>query len=116
MNKRDANPLADKVADKVERKEDVVSGARNLLQTPKGSTATIQQTKIDATDRRQIEAQNEDKSRTTKETLDDIKRIHQKEKKKKEENNMNMYPPGTALEGGVITIFICQKYAFNFLN
>ena len=116
MNKRDANPLADKVADKVERKEDVVSGARNFhgLQTPKGSTATIQQTKIDATDRRQIEAQNENKSRTTKETFDDIKRIHQKEKKKQEENNMNMYHPGTTSEGGVIKIFICQKYALNF--
>ena len=91
----------------------------HLLKTLKGSTATIQQTKIDATDRRQIEAQNEDKSRTTKETLDDIKRIHQKEKKKQEENNMNMYHPGTTSEGGVIKIFICQKYAFNiflFLN
>ena len=42
---------------------------------------------IDATDRRQIEAVNEDKSHTTKETLDDIKRIHDKEKKKKEQNN-----------------------------
>ena len=108
MNKKDANPLADKV----ERKQDVVSGARNLLQTPKGSTATIQQTKIDATDRRQIEAQNEDKSRTTKETFDYIKRIHQKEKKKHEENNMNIYHPRTASEVGVIKIFIFQKYAF----
>merc|ERR1712018_943101 len=38
-------------------------------------------------DRRQIEAQNEDKSHTTKETFEDIKRIHQKEKKKKEKND-----------------------------
>ena len=42
---------------------------------------------IDATDRRQIEAVNEDKAHTTKETFDDIKRIHDKEKKKKEQNN-----------------------------
>merc|ERR1712226_1586727 len=42
-------------------------------------TSKAQQPKIDATDRRQIEALNEDKSITTKETLDDIKRIHRKE-------------------------------------
>ena len=44
--------------------------------------------------RGQIEAYNEDKSRTTKETLNDIKRIHYKEKKKKEENNVEPYQTG----------------------
>ena len=56
-------------------------------------TATfIPQGKIDATDRRQIEAQNEDRSRTTKEELDDIKRTHYKEKKKKEQRIMLQLP------------------------
>ena len=50
---------------------------------------SIPRTRIDATDRRQIEAQNEDKSHTTKETLDDIKRVHRKEKKKKEQKATN---------------------------
>ena len=57
----------------------------NLLTT----ASNIPQPKIDATDRRQIEAQNEDKSHTTKEALDDIKRTHYKEKRKKEQNNMD---------------------------
>ena len=117
MKEREANQQFRTVTDKVQRKQDFYSGAcmasiKNLLLP----TQTITQPKIDATDRRQSEAQNEDKSLTTKETLDDIKRIHQKEKKKQEENNMNMYHPGTTSEGGVIKIFICQKYAFNFLN
>ena len=43
--------------------------------------------KVD-TDRRNIEALNEDKSRTTKEELDDIKHTHYKEKKKKEQHDM----------------------------
>ena len=56
------------------------------------ATAPIMQS-TDATDRRNIEAQNEDKSRTTKEALDDIKRIHVKEKKKKEQNSVESYHP-----------------------
>ena len=51
------------------------------------TASNIPQPKIDATDRRQIEAQNEDKSHTTKEALDDIKRTHYKEKRKKDQNN-----------------------------
>ena len=50
---------------------------------PQASKA--QQPKIDATDRRQIEAQNEDKCHSTKEELDDIKRTHYEEKQKKEQ-------------------------------
>ena len=57
--------------------------------------------KIDATDRRQIEAQNEDKSHSTKETLDDIKRVHYKEKKKKEQLNMEPGPSGINTQGWV---------------
>ena len=51
-------------------------------------TPMIPQPKIDATDRRQIEAQNEDKSHATKEALDDIKHTARKEKKKKEQKDM----------------------------
>ena len=59
---------------------------------PKFQRSKIRQPKIDATDRRQIEAVNEDKSHTTKEALDDIKRIHKKEEKKKELSNAETYP------------------------
>lgn len=60
--------------------------------------------RIDATDRRQIEAQNEDRSHTTKETLDDIKRIHYKEKKKKEQN-CNSEPYQTEIQlGGWVSL------------
>ena len=65
------------------------------------STPKIQQPKIDATDRSQIEAQNEDKSHTTKEQLDDIKRTHYKEKKKKEQSNMEPGPSGINTQGWV---------------
>ena len=64
-------------------------------------TSNVPQTKIDAMDRRQIEAENEDKSHTTKETLDDIKRIHYKEKKKKEQNDIEKNQTGTYSEGRV---------------
>ena len=67
-------------------------------------TPRVQQPKLDATDRRQIEAQNEDKSRTTKESLDDIKRIHYKEKKKKEQANMETCQSGSKTEGWVSTV------------
>ena len=60
--------------------------------------------KIDATNRNQIEAQNEDKSHTTKEALDDIKRVHRKEKKKKEQTNIDKY--GLDSEGQVGTLLI----------
>ena len=62
-------------------------------------TSKTQPPKIDATDRRQIEAQNEDKSHTTKATLDDIKRVHQKEKTKKEKNNINPHQIGMDSSG-----------------
>ena len=68
----------------------------SLSPTPK-----IPQPKIDATDRRQLEAHNEDKSRSTKEELDDIKRTHYKEKKKKERNDLERHPSRIQTEGWV---------------
>ena len=58
------------------------------------STSTTQQPRLDATDRRQIEAENEDKSHTTKEELDDIKRTHYKEKRKKEQSTIERCQTG----------------------
>ena len=58
------------------------------------ATPKITHPKIDHTDRRQIEAQNEDKSHTTKEALDDIKRTHYKEKKKKKQDSMETCQSG----------------------
>ena len=54
-------------------------------------TSRISPPKIDATNRNQLEALNEDKSHTTKEALDDIKRVHRKEKNKKEQTNIDKY-------------------------
>ena len=65
------------------------------------ATPKMPQPKIDATDRRQIEAQNEDKFHTTKDTLDDIKRTHYKEKKKKEQLNTEPGPSGINTQGWV---------------
>ena len=64
-------------------------------------TPRIPQPIIDVTDRRQIEAQNEVRSHTTKETLDDIKHIHYEEKKKLEQNDIETYQLGTYSEGRV---------------
>ena len=74
----------------VERKQHVCFAPRPIMaytQNFGSPNPMVLRPQIDATDRRQIEAVNEDKSHTTKETLDDIKRIHDKEKKKKEQNN-----------------------------
>ena len=71
-------------------------GNNSVLPTPK-----IPQPKVDAIDRRQIESHNEDKSHTTKEELDDIKRTHYKEKKKKEQSNMEPGPSGLSNHGWV---------------
>ena len=65
-------------------------------------TLKIPQPKIDATDRRQIESHNEDRSHTTKEELDDIKRTHYKEKKKNEQSNMDHCPTAMQTEEWVI--------------
>ena len=86
---KETNQQINIVGNMVTGKQDLISGAAmpstsNMLQPP----PKIPQTRIDATDRRQVEAQNEDKSHTTKEELDDIKRTHYKEKKKKEHDNM----------------------------
>ena len=78
-------------------------------------TPMIPQPKIDATDRRQIEAQNENKSHTTKETLDDIKRIHHKENKKKEKNDAEQSLRGIISEGNfplVSEACICHDSSF----
>ena len=75
-----------------ERKQPVVPGAFvAAAQSYYLPTSKILQPKIDATDRRHIEAVNEDKSHTTKEALDDIKRIHKEDKKKKELSNAATY-------------------------
>ena len=68
----------------------------------------VPQPKLDATDRRQIEAYNEDKSHTTKEQLDDIKSTYNKEKKKKEQNNTPRYQSGVNNERWVSKILIWQ--------
>ena len=78
----------------------------NMLLPP----AKIPRPKIDTTDRRRIEAYNQDKSNTTKEALDDIERIHHKEKKKKEQNNMEQYPPGTKMDAWVSNFFVISNY------
>lgn len=61
---------------------------------------TAPRPQIDATDRRQIEALNEDKSHTTKEALDDIKRTYDQEKNKKEQNDIELYQTGRS--GGAL--------------
>ena len=89
---------------KVPSKEKAVSGA--VTPSPLwSSTPKIPQPKIDATDRRQIEAVNENKNSSTKETLDDIKRVHLKEKKKKEQKDAEKYQAGDISEGSVNTVF-----------
>ena len=72
-----------------------------VTSTSLSPTPKIPQPKIDATDRRQLEAHNEDKSRSTKEELDDIKRTHYKEKKKKGQDNMGQYQTGNQTDGRV---------------
>ena len=106
MKDKEVNGQIKTIANKVERKEDVAYGAgmasfHSLLP----STSSIPITKIDATHRGQIEAHNEDKSRTTKDTLNEIKRIHYKEKKETEENNMESYQPGMDSDGLVSKTF-----------
>ena len=95
------------VANKVMKKQDVNSGtAGGCSNNWVPATSKIPQPKIDATDRRQIEAQNEDKSHTTKEALDDIKHVHNKEKRKKEQNNMERCQFGINPDGWVSKILI----------
>ena len=62
-------------------------------------TTRILAPKVNDPDRRLIDAIGEDKSHSTKETLDDIKRIHQKEKNKK--NNVELYSPGIISQSAV---------------
>ena len=85
------------VGDNAMGKQGVTSGAASTdsLHPP---TTMMLQPKIDATDRRQIEAQNEDKSHTTKEALDDIKRTHYKQKKKKNQDNIEPCQSGINIQ------------------
>ena len=93
-----------KVVDKVPKKERTVSEA--VSPSPiYSSTSRFLQPKIDATDRRQIEAVNEDKFNSTKDTFDDIRRVHLKEKKKKEQKDAEKYQAGDISEGSVNTVF-----------
>ena len=73
-------------------------GAANYVPMP---ATRILTPKVHDPDRRLIDAIGEDKSHTTKETLDDIKRIHQKEKKKNEQNNVQLYRPGIISQSAV---------------
>ena len=97
-----ANRQISKVVDRVvvEKHQGVVSG---LTFTPNSLSAAskIQQSSIFATDKTHIDGsalmrqiQNGDKSHTTKEVFDDIKLVHQKEKKKKEQNDLKQYQAG----------------------
>ena len=91
---RESNQALGIATEKVEKHQCVVSGtapAHNLLPAVNSVANPVPQTIIDATDRRHIEAKYDDKSRTTKETLDDIKLVHLKEKKKKEQNDIKQY-------------------------
>ena len=92
---KEDNHQINTVSNKDTSKQDVNSGAAiaqtsSLLPSP----SMISQPKIDATDRRQIEAQNEDKSHATKEELDDIKRTHYEEKQKKEQAIIEPFQSG----------------------
>ena len=94
-SEREGNHQISGVHREITRTPVVYSGAAmNSNYNLRPPTSNQPQPKIDATDRRQIEAQNEDKSHTTKDTLDDIKRIHYKEKQKKELSNMEPGPSG----------------------
>ena len=110
IDKTPAKPIKDKstnqkmskIVDKAPIKERTVSGSV----TPSSlysSTSKIPQLKVDATDRRQIEAVNEDKYNSTKETLDDIRCVHLKEKKKKEQKDGEKDQPGAISERSVST-------------
>lgn len=99
-------------ADKGERMQGaipktVISSSHNSPLQPKW----IPQPKIDATDRRQIEAQNEDKSHTSKETLDDIRRVHYKEKMNKELNET--YQTGINSDERVSEVFLKNQMPFH---
>ena len=110
---KEANQQSMTAGDKVQRKQDVTPIAgmalTNNLVAP---TPRTLQPKIDATDRRQIEAQNEDKSHTTKEALDDIKHIYYKEKKKKEQDNME--PGQSGIDSYYLKVSITLILAFPF--
>ena len=102
----DANHQIRAVGDEINKTQAVnygtaMTSTNNLIP----STPMRPQPKIDATDRRQIEAQNEDKAHTTKEEFDDIRDTYKKEKKKKEEKVMEQCQPGIATEGSVSKTF-----------
>ena len=111
-NRNICEQVVNAVVDKVERNQGVVIGTvSNSAHNLHSQTSKAPQHKIDTTDRRQIRAKNEDKSRTTKETLDDIKRIHLKEKKKKEQSNIEQYQLGIGSEA-----WVSKNFSFGILN
>ena len=105
VNVRDQNQRMSTAAQihQVDRTQHDVSGpvvpCAQTVYTPKPMVSRPQ---VDATDRRDIEAQNEAKAHTTKDELDDIKRTHYKEKQKKEQNNIELCQTGVIGESRVI--------------
>ena len=127
IKKNEANKSNRTVVNKRERSQDAVRGPNILLDhnlfppNPLSSacsflrsTPRAPQARIAATDRRLIEARNEYKSHTTKETLDDIKRVYQKEKKKKEENIIEPHQTGMGSSGLVSETMNLQENPFIF--
>ena len=101
-NEREGNHQISGVHRDITRTPVVYSGAAmTSIYNLRLPTPMKPQPKIDATDRRHIEAQNEDKSHTTKAALDDIKHTHYKEKQKKELSNMEPGPSGINAQGWV---------------
>ena len=96
---REANQQISTVGDNVKSTQDATSVAALAKFNNLAVSTSIPQTKIGATDRRQIEAQNDDKSHTMKEALDDIKFTHYKEKKKKEQDIMEPCQSGINTRG-----------------
>ena len=106
-NEREGNHQISGVHREITRTPVVYSGAAvTSTYNLRPPTPKKLQPKIDATDRRQIEAQNEDKSHTTKAALDDIKHTARKEKMKKEQKALDRCPIRTNTEGLVSKTFI----------
>ena len=94
-NVRETNRNVSEAANKVERNQGVASGVVTAFDSslfPSAPKST--QPKTDATDRGQTEALYEDRYHTSKRILDDFKHVYRKEKKKKEQNNIELYQYG----------------------
>ena len=116
LNIRESNQRINTVAQihQAERTQcDVTGPSVTYAQNFRSAYPTSPRPLIDATDRRHIEALNEDKSHTTKETLDDIKRVHQKEKRKKEQTDIKLHQAGNFSQGPVSKEIICDYTLLN---